>query len=84
MSADEFENVYHQWYEMREIDYQGSWERMRMLATITIQPHIKNKLTPERLLPLPWEKKRHHNPNVRILTQDERRKRMEELERRLG
>ena len=25
------------------------------LATITIQPHCKNRLTPEKLLPLPWD-----------------------------
>ena len=28
---------------------------MRMLACITIQPHVKNKLTPQKLLPLSWE-----------------------------
>lgn len=26
-----------------------------MLATITIQPHVKNRLTPDTLLPLPWD-----------------------------
>lgn len=31
------------------------WERMRLLATISIQPHVKNKVTPTRLLPLPWD-----------------------------
>ena len=28
-----------------------------MLAAITIQPHTKKKITPEKLLPFPWEKK---------------------------
>ena len=32
----------------------GDWERMRMNATITIQPHLKWKVTPRQVLPLPW------------------------------
>lgn len=31
---------------------------MRMLACITIQPHVKNKLTPQKLLPLSWDNRR--------------------------
>ena len=30
---------------------------MRILAAITIQPHVKSKLTPQKLLPLSWDKK---------------------------
>lgn len=29
-----------------------------MLACITIQPHVKNKLTPQKLLPLSWDNRR--------------------------
>ena len=43
---------------------QGSWERMRLLATITIQPHVKKRLTPGQLLPLPWDRKRPAAPPV--------------------
>lgn len=43
---------------------QGSWERMRLLATITIQPHVKKRLTPGQLLPLPWDGKRPAAPPV--------------------
>ena len=45
---------------------------MRMLATITVQPHVKGKLTPEKLLPLPWE---HKRPPVERLSMEERGKR---------
>lgn len=31
-----------------------------MLAAITVQPHVRKKLTPEALLPLPWERKPKH------------------------
>lgn len=34
---------------------------MRMLACITIQPHVKNKLTPQKLLPLSWDNRRKSN-----------------------
>jgi hypothetical protein len=34
----------------------SEWERMRMLATITIQPHVKGHIKPQKLLPFPWEK----------------------------
>lgn len=37
------------------------WECMRMLATISVQPHVKNRLTPARLLPFPWDKDRPTN-----------------------
>lgn len=29
-----------------------------MLAAITIQPHVKGSLTPQKVLPFPWEKKK--------------------------
>ena len=32
-----------------------------MLACITIQPHVKNKLTPQKLLPLSWDNRRKSN-----------------------
>lgn len=32
------------------------WERMWLLATVTIQPHVKSRLKAEMLLPLPWDK----------------------------
>ena len=29
-----------------------------MMATIALQPHAKGSLTPQKVLPLPWEKKK--------------------------
>ena len=54
------------------------WERMRMNATIGIQPHVKGRVTPERLLPFPWEKskKKAEAPKV---SAEEARKRFERL-----
>ena len=48
-------SCYKAWADRRDVEARGEWERMRTLATITIQPHCKNRLTPEKLLPLPWD-----------------------------
>lgn len=29
-----------------------------MMATIALQPHAKGNLTPQKVLPFPWEKKK--------------------------
>ena len=36
---------------------------MRLLAAISIQPHVKGKLKPQQLLPLPWDA--HEGAEVR-------------------
>ena len=62
---------------------------MRMLATITVQPHLQKgkKLTPEKLLPFPWDKPQ---PRGKVkdkrqeLTPEQQRKRMEQLVKNLG
>lgn len=41
----------------QEQHVEDSWERMRLLAAITIQPHCKNRIRKEQLVPLPWDKK---------------------------
>ena len=56
---------------------------MRMNATITIQPHLKKKVTPRQVLPLPWEesKKKAEAPEV---SAEEARKRFGRLKKQLG
>lgn len=55
---EEFESICKAWHEMTEGQNRDAWERARIIATISIQPHIKKKLTPGQLMPLPWDKKR--------------------------
>lgn len=60
------------------------WERARILATITVQPHLRNKITAEALLPLPWDKdKQHKGPEAPKLTPEERKARFEKLVKQL-
>ena len=77
LSPLEFSSIYEAWKERVESEDRAEWERMRMLATITIQPHVKGRMRPEKLLPFPWEK-----PKVvkgERLTLEERKKIMEKL-----
>lgn len=55
MTVEELEAVVSEWSKGREQDYQDRWERMRLLATIVIQPHLKKRLSAKELLPLPWD-----------------------------
>ena len=52
-----------------------------MLAAITIQPHTKKKVTPEKLLPLPWEKK--SKADHKLPTAKEDKARLESLLKRI-
>ncbi|MCH5220262.1 MAG: hypothetical protein J1F20_06785 [Muribaculaceae bacterium] len=74
------------WNEREEAERRDSSEWARMVATISMQPHVKNRIKPDKLLPLPWDKKvevRTEKENA-PLSQAERRARMEKLIARLG
>ena len=59
LTLDEFDAVYRAYADYRVATYRSEWERMRLLATISISPHVKRAPTPQRLLPLPWDKTKH-------------------------
>ena len=84
LTPDEFAAVCEAWHENREATLHDEWERMRLLATITIQPHVKGKVTPERLLPFPWEQPEKKKTSPRPVSKEEDRKRFEALMRRMG
>ena len=70
---------------MTEGQAQDAWERARTVAAIAIQPHVKKKLTPQQLLPMPWDKKKQNRKQGPTeLTAEEKRKRFEDVARRLG
>ena len=89
LDFDEFAAVYNAYAVQRDTDFKDKWSRMRLLATIGIQPHLaKNKkITPEKLLPFPWEKPQKRGAKSRQgaeLTPDQQRERMAELVKKLG
>lgn len=69
---------------MNEAQNRDAWERTRILAAITIQPHVKKKLTPKQLIPLPWDKKTTRRSEAPKLTAEEKKRRFEEVAHRLG
>lgn len=76
----EFESICRSWREMTEGQNRVAWERARTIATIVIQPHIKKRLTPKQLLPLPWDDKKSNQRNKEPeLTGEEKLKRFEHL-----
>ncbi len=77
LTPQEFEAINEAWRKNEEEHDKVEWERMRMLACITIQPHVKGHMRPQKLLPFPWEK-----PKVvrgEDMSLEERQKLMEKL-----
>lgn len=52
--------------EGHEIDKRDDWERTRKLAYLSVLPHVKKgaKVTPEILMPLPWDGKKEDANNL--------------------
>lgn len=61
-TPEEFESICNAYHAGREAFYRDGWEKVRMLAAITIQPHVKKKITPKTLLPFSWDKKTRKKP----------------------
>lgn len=80
VDVDAFSEIYRAYHEREETKARGEWERMRLLATISIQPHIKKSITPQKLLPFSWD---HENDKEvaprRTMTAAEQRERMKRL-----
>jgi len=82
---DEFESISKSWLEMYQGQNRDAWERARIVATIAIQPHVKKKITPHQLMPLPWDKKKEIlRSEAQELTAEDKRKRFVEVVHRLG
>ena len=64
---------------MNENRQREAWERARTVAAICIQPHVRKKITPRQLLPLPWDKDVARRNNAPRRPAEERQKRFEEM-----
>lgn len=85
LTPEEFSHIYKAYSEERTAQYQDGWERMRMLATITIQPYAKKRLTPHGLLPFPWEKKKPEYTKVSpAVSKEDALKRFEKVLEKTG
>lgn len=77
MTPDEFGAITEAWSDETEKQDRAEWERMRLLATITIQPHVKGKVKPEKLIQFPWEKPK--TVRGKAMSLEERQRLMEQL-----
>lgn len=76
----EFEHIYKAYSDRAEAEYRDGWERMRLLATIVIQPHVKKKLTAQKLMKFPWDNKtKQAATNTPQISKEEAKSRFEAL-----
>lgn len=75
MSLDELRETFRSWSETRDEQQRTVWEAARMEACIIIQPFVKGKLEPKKVLPLPWDRSYR---SVQM-TKEERQHRQERL-----
>ena len=64
------------WNDRKDEIYRDEWERMRLHAAITSQPHVKKKIDVKKLIKFSWEQ-----PKVKAepMSREEARKRFEKL-----
>lgn len=82
LTIEEFDAVCFAHTRHTEELEQSKWERMRMLATIVIQPHVKDRLTAKDLMKFPWDKKTE--PEEVCMTHDERLEAAHDALKRFG
>ena len=63
---------------------QAEWERLRIHAYLCVLPQVSGskKLTPEQLLPLPWDREQQAPTPAPKITTEQSRQRADELLRR--
>lgn len=60
LTLEEFSHIYEQYNEREETTERSAWERMRMLATICVQPYSKKRLKATELMRFPWDEEKTH------------------------
>lgn len=75
LTPSELESILTAHQEREESARRDDWERMRLLATMVMQPHCKKRLSPGTLLPFPWEKKPRHTDHTPAIPDKETAKR---------
>lgn len=64
LTPTEFEHIYKAYNDKEDADYKDAWGRMRLAATVLLQPHAKRKIVPEKVIIFPWEKKKSNKPAI--------------------
>lgn len=82
-TPEEFNETCKAYQHQRESDYKDGWEQTRTLATISVQPYAKRRLTAHSLLPFPWDDRRDRDEKKEIVSAEEGKKRFEEIIKRV-
>ena len=69
LTFSEFGNAMAGHYKEIEEREKAEWERTRWLAAITVNPHVKKRVTPKDLATFPWEKTEKAADGIGILRQ---------------
>ena len=64
-----FSNKFAGYTEKVELSMQNQWEMTRMIVHSCLSPHLKRKMTPQKLMPFDWDNK--NKKNVRVASQKE-------------
>lgn len=70
------------------MEERSAWERMRMLATICVQPYSKKRLKATELMRFPWDEEQNGSPTrppqgEGVVSKEEALKRFEKLVRKI-
>jgi hypothetical protein len=79
LGIEEVELMLKQWAEDEEARQEREWERMRLLATIVIQPHLKKQISAQELLPFPWERDHNNAPDKPTVSREEAHERFKRI-----
>ena len=88
LTLEEFSHIYEQYNEREEMEERSAWERMRMLATICVQPYSKKRLKANELMRFPWDEEQNGSPTrppqrEGVVSKEEALKRFEKLVRKI-
>lgn len=56
LTPQEFGEIYKAYHRKQDLRRKESWEQLRIIATLLLQPHLKKGMTPRDILPLAWDK----------------------------
>lgn len=82
LDADAFFEITKAYYDKEEARKKEEWERTRMLASVTIQPHYKETISPRDVMRFVWDKEQdsvNREPQRRKISADEQRERMRKI-----
>ena len=82
LTPDEWRATCKSWHASREEESRERWEQVRWLGTVSVQPHVRKRLSPRDLLHFPWDDKTRESAPV--MSREEHMKRMEAAIQRMG